>query len=93
MRHALCVFAFRFFLDFSPLSAYLREKGELNPLPFLIIINLLEHIMKKNFRKDLLRSLHGEAFFSAGGFLIFAPRRRCPLMPYLGHNVPQNYVP
>jgi hypothetical protein len=38
--------------------------------------------MKKNFRKDLLRSLHGEVFFSPGGFLIFAPRRRCPLMPY-----------
>ena len=38
--------------------------------------------MKKNFRKDLIRSLHGGNFFPCGGFLIFTPRRRCPLMPY-----------
>ncbi len=29
--------------------------------------------MKKNFRKGLIRSLHGGNFFSCGGFLIFAP--------------------
>jgi hypothetical protein len=33
-----------------------------------------EYVMKKNFRKVMLRSLHGESLFPSGGFLFSAPR-------------------